>query len=152
MHLSCIEINTISKWIEASFHLTHITYESHRVRAKMICKPIARSAQTVQLSCVKISRISKETETSFHLTHITKELHHLCQQWFLSLWYVRSNLCTYLVPRLILSSNGLKRASTRPKQASIWPVSPRSSIICAQNDFWAYGMFVPICAPILRRD
>jgi hypothetical protein len=25
LHLSCIEINTISKWTETSFHLTHIT-------------------------------------------------------------------------------------------------------------------------------
>jgi hypothetical protein len=34
LHLSCIEINIISKRTEASFHLTHVTYESHRVRAK----------------------------------------------------------------------------------------------------------------------
>jgi hypothetical protein len=34
MHLSCVEINTISKQTEASFHLTHVTYESHRVRTK----------------------------------------------------------------------------------------------------------------------
>jgi hypothetical protein len=25
VHLSCVEINTISKWTEMSFHLTHIT-------------------------------------------------------------------------------------------------------------------------------
>jgi hypothetical protein len=24
-HLSCAEINTISKWTETSFHLTHVT-------------------------------------------------------------------------------------------------------------------------------
>jgi hypothetical protein len=27
MHLSCFEINTISKQDEMTFHLTHITYE-----------------------------------------------------------------------------------------------------------------------------
>jgi hypothetical protein len=25
VHLSCVEINTISKWTEASFYLTHVT-------------------------------------------------------------------------------------------------------------------------------
>jgi hypothetical protein len=25
VHLSCAEINTISKWIETSFHLTYVT-------------------------------------------------------------------------------------------------------------------------------
>ena len=25
MHLSCVEINTVSKWTDTSFHLTHVT-------------------------------------------------------------------------------------------------------------------------------
>jgi hypothetical protein len=54
-------------------------------------------------------------------------------------WYVRPIQCTYLVPRLTLSPN-------RPKWASTWPTSPRSSIGCAQNDFWAYRMFSANCA------
>jgi hypothetical protein len=35
MHLSCTEINTISKWTEMSFLLTHVTYEYHRVHPKL---------------------------------------------------------------------------------------------------------------------
>jgi hypothetical protein len=34
VHLSCIEINIISKQTEASFDLTHVTLEFHRVRLK----------------------------------------------------------------------------------------------------------------------
>jgi hypothetical protein len=40
--------------------------------------------------------------------------------------------------------NGHKRDST-------WPMSPRSSIRCVQNDCWAYGMFGANPAPILHR-
>jgi len=31
VHLSCVEINTISKQTETSFHFTHVTYEYHQV-------------------------------------------------------------------------------------------------------------------------
>jgi hypothetical protein len=34
VHLSCIEINSISKQTKAGFHLTHVTYLFHRVRSK----------------------------------------------------------------------------------------------------------------------
>jgi hypothetical protein len=64
-------------------------------------------------------------------------------KWFVSLWYVWRNLCTYRAPTLILSPNG-------PKWYSIWPTSPRSSIGCVQNDFWACGTFGANCASILH--
>jgi hypothetical protein len=31
---SCSKINTVSKWIETSFHLTHVTKEDHRKQPK----------------------------------------------------------------------------------------------------------------------
>ena len=34
MHLSCTDTNTISKEKEVGFHMTHVTMEFHRVRAK----------------------------------------------------------------------------------------------------------------------
>jgi hypothetical protein len=34
MDLSCTETNTISKWTETRFCMTHVTYEFHRVRPK----------------------------------------------------------------------------------------------------------------------
>jgi hypothetical protein len=34
MHLTWAEVNTISKWIEARFHLTHVTKKFYWVRPK----------------------------------------------------------------------------------------------------------------------
>jgi hypothetical protein len=100
--------------------------------SKMISGPMECPAQTAHLSCVKISTISKWTQTCFYLSLITKEYHRVCPKRFLSLWYVRRKPCTYLVSRLALSPNGMKRAST-------WDSSPWSTIGCVQIDFWAYG-------------
>jgi hypothetical protein len=42
--------------------------------------------------------------------------------------------------------------SKQTKQASIWALSPRSTIHCVQNDFWHYGTFGANCAPIMHRN
>ena len=34
VHISCIDANTVSKRTETRFHMTHVTYEFHRVRPK----------------------------------------------------------------------------------------------------------------------
>jgi hypothetical protein len=34
MHLSCTNTNTVSKWTETRFAMTHVTYKFHRVRPK----------------------------------------------------------------------------------------------------------------------
>jgi hypothetical protein len=99
MHLSCTDTNTISKWTKTRFHMTHVTFEFHRVRLRRL----------------------------------------------LRLWYVRHKPCTYLASRLAISLNGLDRAST-------WALSPRSTIRCVQNDFWACGTFRTNRAPILHQD
>jgi hypothetical protein len=98
---------------------------------KMIFKSMVRSSQTMHLSCAEINTISKYTETTFYMTHNTQEFHLVCQKRFSCSWYIQHKSCTYLASRLTLSPNELKRAST-------WPISPRISIGCAQNDFWAY--------------
>ena len=67
VHLSCFETNTFSKLTETSLHLTHVTYEFHRVCPKMTSEPIACSAQTMHLPCVETNTISKRTETSLPL-------------------------------------------------------------------------------------
>jgi hypothetical protein len=41
--------------------------------------------------------------------------------------------------------------SNELKQASTWASSPRGTIGCVQNDFWAYGMFSTNHARILHR-
>ena len=54
------------------------------------------------------------------------------QKWFLRLWCIRHKLCTYIAPKLTLSTN-------RPKRDSIRHTSPRSSIGCVQIDFLTCG-------------
>jgi hypothetical protein len=66
------------------------------------------------------------------------EFHSVRPKQFLSLWYVRRKLCTYLASRLALSPNG-------PKWVSTWASSPRSTIGCIQNDFYAYGTLAQSC-------
>jgi hypothetical protein len=91
-------------------------------------------AQTVHPSCDEINIVFKQNETSFHLTDITYEYNWVRPKWFLSLWNVQRNPCTYLVLRLTLPPNGSKWAST-------WVTLPWSTIRCVQNYFWAYGTF-----------
>jgi hypothetical protein len=94
--------------------------------SKMMSVPMARSTQTVHLSCFKITPISKWNETTLKL-----EPRHLGQPlrtWFLSRWYIWSKPCTNLAPTLTLSPK-------RNKWDPSWPLSPRSSIRCIQNDF-----------------
>jgi hypothetical protein len=99
----------------------------------------------VRRSCLKNSIISKRTKMSFYLTHVTLEFHRVLPKSFPCPWYIRHKLCTYLPPRLTLSPNKLEQPST-------WTTSPRSSIGCAQNDFWAYCTFSANRAPMLRQD
>jgi hypothetical protein len=86
--------------------------------------------QTVHLSCTETDTISKRIKMRFYMTHIIYEFHRVCPNWFLRLRYVWHQLWIYLAPILSLSPNGPKRDST-------WPTSPRNSIRCVQNDFWA---------------
>jgi len=101
--------------------------------------------QTVQLSCIKISTISEQTKSSLHLSLFNYEYHRVCLNWFLSLWCIRRKLCTYLLPKLILSLS-------EPKQDSIRHTSSRSYIRYVLIDFWAYRMFHSNRASILHQD
>jgi hypothetical protein len=112
--------------------------------SKTISEPTVCLAQTMHLSCIDTNTIFKWTKTRFHLTHVTLEFRRVRPKWFLRLWYVRHKLCTYLASRLALSPNWLNRASC-------WASSPRCTIGCVQNNFWAYGTFGAYCAPALRQ-
>ena len=87
-------------------------------------------AQTVQLSNI----VSKWTKMRFHMTHVSYEFYRVCTKQLPSIWYVRRKPCTYPASWLALSPNGPKRAST-------WASSPRSTIRCVQNYFYAFGTF-----------
>jgi hypothetical protein len=120
VHLSCVEINTISKQTKTSFHLTHVTSEYHRMRPKWFLILWYVWAQTVLLSCVEINTISRQSEIIFHKIYAIW----CAQKRFQSLWYIWHKQCTYLAVRLIHSPNRSKRAST-------WSTTPRNTIGCA---------------------
>jgi hypothetical protein len=141
-YLAPILILSPNGWKRAS--TWHTSPRSTIGLPKMISMPVEYSAQTVHLSCAEINTIFKQTETSLYFTNVTLEYHRVCPKWFMSLWYIWRKLCTYHASRLILSPNGLKRASNSP-------TSHRSSIGCAQNDCHAHGAFGANPAPILRR-
>jgi hypothetical protein len=55
--LSCTDTNTVSKWTKTRFHMTHVTYEIHKVRPKLFispwyvqCKPYTYLASRLSLS------------------------------------------------------------------------------------------------------
>jgi hypothetical protein len=110
----------------------------------MISEPRVRLAQTMHLSFPNTNTISKRKEEIFHMAHITYEFNHMRPKRFLSLWHVRRKSCIYLASRLALSPNRMKWAFT-------WASSPRSTIGCIQNDFWAVGMLGANCVAILHR-
>jgi hypothetical protein len=105
---------------------------------------MVRLMQTVLLSCIDTNTVSKRTETRFAMTHVTLEFYRVRPKWFSSIWYIQHKACTYHASRLALSPNG-------PKQAFTWVSSPRSTIRCVQNDFWAYGTVGANRASILLR-
>jgi hypothetical protein len=88
-------------------------------------------AKPMHLSCTYTNTVSKRTEMRF-------EFHPVCPKQFLSLRNVQHEPCTYLASRL--SPNG-------PKWVSTWASSPRSTIGCNENNFWAYGTLAQIVQP-----
>jgi hypothetical protein len=57
VHLSCTDTNTLTKWIKTRFHITHVTFQFHRVRPKWFLrlwyfrhKPCAYLASRLALS------------------------------------------------------------------------------------------------------
>jgi hypothetical protein len=79
----------------------------------MISKPMVCSAQNVHQSCIDTNTASKRTDR-FHMTQVTLEFHRVRPKRFLSLWYVRRKVCTYLASRLALSLNGLNELPLEP--------------------------------------
>jgi hypothetical protein len=79
MRLSCTDTNTVSKQKER-FHLTHVTYEFHRVHPKRFSslwyirrKPCTYLASRLALSLNGLS---------FHLSLVILEYHWMCPKWF----------------------------------------------------------------------
>jgi hypothetical protein len=129
--------------IELPFHPCHLRIPSGAPNT--ISMLMVHLVQTMHVSCVKINTISIPTKKSIHFTHVTYEIYRLRPKWLWCPRYIRCKPSSYLASRLILSPNRLKQVFT-------WYMSRRSTIGCAQNNFWAYGTFGTNHAPLLRRD
>jgi hypothetical protein len=144
MHLSCVKISTI--WNE----LSQASSWSLLPRSTIMCVPNDFWVYCMfSTNCAPIlhrhQHYLQMDQKRFHVTYVTLEFHRVHPKWLLRLWYVRHKPCTYLAWRVALSLNGLDWAST-------WASSPRSTIGCVQNDFWACGTFGANRTPILRQD
>jgi hypothetical protein len=62
-----------------------------------------------------------------------------------------SEALVHLAQTMHLSWVKISTISNTLNQASTWASSPRSTIGCVQNDFWANGLFSTKRAPILNR-
>jgi hypothetical protein len=131
MHLSSIEVVSISKRTETRFYMTHITSSS------IVCvRNDFRACGTFGANSAPIWHrhqqcLQMDQNESPHDPRHLQVSSGACKMIF-ELWYVRRKLCTYHASTLALSPNG-------PKWVSTWASSPRSTIGCIKNDFWAYG-------------
>jgi hypothetical protein len=110
VHLSCSNTNTVSKWTETRFDMTHVIWEFHQACPNDLWAYV-HSAQTVHQSCVKISTSSPRSTIG-------------CIENDFSVWH---KMCTCLALTLTPYPNGLKQDLT-------WPTSHTSSIGCVQNN------------------
>jgi hypothetical protein len=143
MHLSCTDTNTVFKWTKTRFHMTHVTLEFQQVRPKWFlrlwyirhkpCTYLASRLALYQMNWIK---------------HPV-ELCHLGVQSGASKTISDPTVCS--AQTMHLSCVKISTISNELNQASSWASSPRSTIGCVQNDFWAYGIFSTNHAPILHR-
>jgi hypothetical protein len=141
MHQSCIEINTISKWIETRFHLTLGTIgygqnqlhacgtfdenrapiwrqDQHRLHANQSDLRLDPRHLLIPLSAPKT--ISKPIAHSTQIVHLSfVEVRTISKATEMSFHLTHITYEFHHFPKMI---------------------------------FWAYGMLVPICAPLLRQD
>jgi hypothetical protein len=99
----------------------------------MISEPVVCSVQTVHQSYTDTNTVSKLVwnEIPHYPRHLGVSLG-ACKTISEPMVCSARTVRTYCVSRLALSPKGLKQVST-------WASSPRSTIVCIQNDFWAYG-------------
>jgi hypothetical protein len=144
VHLSCVKFKTISKRIEMSFCLIHVTRSTIRSVQNDLWAYGTFGASCAPMLC------QDSHYPQIDWNELQLDARHLvvpsgASKWFPILWYVWRKLCTYLVPRPTLSPNGRKQAST-------WHTIPRSTIRNAQSHFRARGTLNANREPILRLD
>jgi hypothetical protein len=144
VHLSYTKSNTISKRTKSRFYMTHVTLEFHRVRPKWFmglwyvwCK------LWIYLAWLTQSPNAPKRDSTWPTRHLGVPS---------GASKMISELTVRSAQTVRLSWIKISTISKRPKRGSIWALSPRSTIRCVQNDFWAYGTFGPNRAPILHQE
>jgi hypothetical protein len=142
MNLSCNDTNIVSNRTETRFHMAHITKALHWLRPKQFLSLWLRKSCTYLASRLALSPngLKRATTKPRYLGFPSGAYRMISEP-----LYGWRKPCTFLAPTLTLSPNG-------PKWDFTWPMSPRSSIGCVRNDFWAYDTFSANRAPILHPD
>jgi hypothetical protein len=132
IHLSCTDTNTVFKWIEMRFHMTHVT--------------------KVSFGCVQNDFRAHGTFSANRAPMLHRYKHYLQMVWNEITWPT-SPKCSTGVSKMIfepmvcstqtvhLFCIKLALSPNRPKRTSTWASSPTSTIRCVQNDFWSNGTF-----------
>ena len=98
MHLSCTDTNPASKRKEVRFHMTHVTYEFHRVHPKRLPSLWYVRRKPCTYLASRLAQYVRKAETIFHLSLVTYWYHRVHPKRFMSLWYMQRKPCTYLAP------------------------------------------------------
>jgi hypothetical protein len=133
LHLSCMEINTISKWTKTSFHFTHVTGEVHWVQPKNFHARGTFGANRAPILHRDSHRLrADQSELPLDPRHLGLPL---------GAPKMISEPIACLAQMGYLSCVEISTISKETKRASICHTSPRSSIGSAQKDFRAYSTF-----------
>ena len=134
-------IRTISKRTENEFPLKPRHIGVPLGASKMTSEPMVCLTQTMHLSCTDTSTVSKRIETRFDMTHYLR---------------VPSGASKTISEPMVRLVQTMHLCCTDTNTVSKWTEtrfhmtpSPRSSIVCIQNNFPAYGTFGANRAPIL---
>jgi hypothetical protein len=142
VHLSYVKINTISKWTQTSFHMTHVTKEYHQVCPKWFMSLWYVQHKLCTYLALRLTLLPNWPKQASTWPMSTRTTVRCVQKYFHACGTFGTNHAPFLC----------QDDPNRPKWASTWPTSRRSSIGCVQNDFWAYYTFGANYAPILRRQ
>jgi hypothetical protein len=133
--------NTISKWTKMRFHMTHVTYEFHRVHPKLFMTYGTFNANHAPIFCSTISKRTKQISTRPSSPRSTVGASKTIYEPMVRLTQTEHLSCTD-------ANTVSKQIETRFPMTHV----TRSSIGCLQYYFRAYGTFDANRAPIMLQE
>jgi hypothetical protein len=138
VHLSCTDTYTVSRRTKMRFHMTHVTYEFHRVHQKWFLslwyvrhKPSTYLKSRLALSPNELNRAFTWASPPRSVSKMMSE----------------PMVCLLQIVQLFCPTNTFSKQTKRRFHMTH---VPRSSIGCVQNYLWACETFGANRAPILR--